>query len=70
MKLVERIPFVAALLGKDARDFGIGWANGLMRYKGAVWGAKSFGAPNPFSQGSVKHAASEAAYVYMQERGK
>lgn len=70
MNIPVQVRLLAALAGQHSRDFAVGWANGLVRWKTRpdAW----IVAPpnplpgNPFADGSVKAAASEAAVAFMR----
>lgn len=74
MKVPLQVRMAAALAGVQAKDFAVGWANGLVRWKmrrtddvASRISPELFGvSPNPFEGGSVKWAASEAAVTFMR----
>lgn len=68
MKVPLQVRMGAALAGVHAKDFAVGWANGVVRWNARLPRQQmSDEIPeNPFAQGSVKFAASAAAIVFMR----
>lgn len=68
MKLSMQARLAAALAGAKVHEFGIGWANGVVRWTRRP--ASGLVDENPFPEGSTKFAASEAAVTFLREGSK
>jgi hypothetical protein len=68
MKIPFQARIAAAVAAAQSRSFAIGWANGVVRWHGRfISKGVLCVVGSPFSRGSVKHAASEAAITFMRE---
>lgn len=69
MKIPIKMRLAAALAGSNAREFAIGWADGVGRWQRRFLTPEKHPqlvvAGNPFSAGTVRHAASDAAVTFM-----
>lgn len=75
MKIPQYLRAAVALLGVSTKEFTVGWANGMVRHQmrndhldgtGQVIGIVR----NPFTPGTVKYAASEAAVAFLRSMGR
>jgi hypothetical protein len=68
MEIPFQVRMAAALAGAKTRDFAIGWANGTTRCQAYLTGVSADWPPNPYPQGSLRYAASNAAVTFLTSR--